>query len=42
MMSYDMMGVSMGNWMLFGMVFLIALISGLVLLVIWTVRRGRK
>ena len=42
MMSYGMMGGGMGIWMIFGMVFWIVLIAGIVLLVIWAVQRTAR
>lgn len=42
MMPYGMMNGGRGIWMLFGMIFWIVLIAGIVLLVIWVVQRAAK
>jgi putative membrane protein len=40
MVSYGMMGGGTGIWMIFGMIFWIVLIAGIVLLVIWAIQRS--
>ena len=39
MMTYGTMSGGMGIWMLFGIIFWIVLIAGIVLLVIWAIQR---
>ena len=39
MMPYGTMSGGMGIWMLFGIIFWIVLIAGIVLLVIWAIQR---